>query len=237
MNKQVVEFVAGLQDEFETVEACARRELSEEVGYQEGVSLIGLSPPIPMDAGQSGSLSAVVFLSVDGDHPNNQVENLKSHPEESEDIEVLRVPFKRLQKSILEFEKKGCLVGAMVWSYCIGLFGQGLPESLMDEKGTFAKRVRSRSESFEHASLMDQVNALWQNELEMTKKQENCQREWFQMHEKISTELKEAKEQNSQLDFEVTLRTEERNMQRTLLGLVVGTTAFALLVSTLRRSQ
>ena len=37
MNAEVVEFVAGLCGEAESQEACARRELFEEVGYQEGV--------------------------------------------------------------------------------------------------------------------------------------------------------------------------------------------------------
>ena len=81
MNAYVVEHVAGLVDEGESVESAARRELREEVGYT-NVTVVSSSPRgVPMDPGMSNSCIAMVHVEVDGSDPTNRPSNLVAEPE------------------------------------------------------------------------------------------------------------------------------------------------------------
>ncbi|CAE8639491.1 unnamed protein product [Polarella glacialis] len=71
MNKDVIEFVAGLVDKGETPEVAALRELKEETGFVKG-SIRGVTSPMPMDPGMSNSQVAMVLVDIDGDDAENR---------------------------------------------------------------------------------------------------------------------------------------------------------------------
>ncbi len=117
----VVEFVAGLVDEGEGVEATARRELGEEVGYR-SVAVRGAPVgPMVMDPGLSNSAATCVFVDIDGDDPANQPDALVSAPEECESITALRLPLGEAAARLRALEKEGCIVCGFLWMYVLGM--------------------------------------------------------------------------------------------------------------------
>ncbi|CAE8584498.1 unnamed protein product [Polarella glacialis] len=117
MNKDVIEFVAGLVDKGETPEVAALRELKEETGFVKG-SIRGVTSPMPMDPGMSNSQVAMVLVDIDGDDAENR--KPIASPEDGEHITVFRVPFSSLEKNLHELEGLGCAVDIAVWAFVYG---------------------------------------------------------------------------------------------------------------------
>jgi 8-oxo-dGTP pyrophosphatase MutT (NUDIX family) len=83
VNKYVIEFPAGLNDQGESLEEVARRELLEETGYEaESLSLIAEGP---LSSGASSEI-LTVFLATDVQFRDSQ------RLDEVEEIEVMKVP-------------------------------------------------------------------------------------------------------------------------------------------------
>ena len=58
-------------DRCRETEQAALRELKEETGYSEGVTVTKVTAGMPLDPGMSNSCAGVVFVEIDGDHPAN----------------------------------------------------------------------------------------------------------------------------------------------------------------------
>ena len=118
MDCEVVEFVAGLIDAGETPEQAALRELKEETGYSEGVTVTKVTAGMPLDPGMSNSCAGVVFVEIDGDHPANL--NPVACPEDGEYIVPFTVPFPDLETVLGKMESDGYAIDVAVWCYAFG---------------------------------------------------------------------------------------------------------------------
>jgi len=128
VNAHVVEFTAGLVDAGESIEAAARRELKEEVGYTDVTVVDSCTRHrgVPMDPGMSNSCLAMVHVEVDGSDPSNRPSSLHATPEDGEEISVLRIPIPELHGALALLEQeRGFLIDIAVASYAAGLFGRG----------------------------------------------------------------------------------------------------------------
>lgn len=139
MGADTIEFVAGLIDSGESAMDTARRELAEEVGYLEGVTVMDVTAPVVLDPGLSTSKSRMVVLEIDGDLPANQ--SITSNQEEGEDIETIRIPAKDLIPRLKKLETQGCVVDQAVWSYAYGLV-QGSQETTSQPRDLDMDRPR-----------------------------------------------------------------------------------------------
>ncbi len=107
LNNYVIEFPAGLIDEGESIEKAALRELKEETGYKGKV--IHISSKLSSSAGISSEIIYMVVVDILGE-PQSQ--NL----EDSEDIEVLKIPLNLVEKELDYFSSKGFIIDAKVWT-------------------------------------------------------------------------------------------------------------------------
>lgn len=98
VNNYVIEFPAGLNDKGDTLEEAARRELLEETGYYAG-RMIFLTEG-PLSSGASGEILSVylaqdlVFKGIAG-------------RDETEDIEVIKIPINKLFDHLSAFRSQG----------------------------------------------------------------------------------------------------------------------------------
>lgn len=106
MNGYVIEFPAGLNDRGDTLEEAAKRELLEETGYSAG-ELIFLTKG-PMSSGASGEI-LTVFLAKGIEFKGI------GERDETEDIEVLKVPINGLDHRLSVLQSEGNYVDLKVF--------------------------------------------------------------------------------------------------------------------------
>ncbi|MEG1979405.1 MAG: NUDIX hydrolase [Victivallaceae bacterium] len=109
-----IEFPAGLIDAGEDAATAARRELYEECGYEGEITsggMAALSSP-----GLSGEEITPIMMKIDGVKYPNPVKN---HPEETEHIEVFRVPMADLGKFIIKMRQAGCKIDSKVYCFVL----------------------------------------------------------------------------------------------------------------------
>jgi ADP-ribose pyrophosphatase len=106
VNRYVIEFPAGLNDRGDTLEGAAQRELLEETGYT-GKEMIVLAEG-PLSSGASDEI-ITAFLA----------KGLEFHGigarDETEDIEVLKVPIQELYQRLHAYYEKGNYVDLKVF--------------------------------------------------------------------------------------------------------------------------
>lgn len=98
VNGYVIEFPAGLNDRGDTLEEAAKRELLEETGYA-AREMIFLTEG-PMSSGASGEI-LTVFLAKDIEFKGI------GEKDETEDIEVLKIPITELYQKLDELRLEG----------------------------------------------------------------------------------------------------------------------------------
>jgi len=111
VNNYVVEFPAGLNDREESLEEAAKRELVEETGYTSD-NFIYLSEG-PISSGLSAEILSV-FLAMPAVPASPEMKGLYP-PDESEDIEVIRIPFAAPHAPLEELRKNGDLVDLKIY--------------------------------------------------------------------------------------------------------------------------
>jgi len=103
VNGYVIEFPAGLNDKGDTLEEAARRELLEETGYS--AKEIFFLTEGPMSSGASGEI-LTVFLAKS--LALNQVQGQGiGERDETEDIEVLKIPINELDYKLSALRSEG----------------------------------------------------------------------------------------------------------------------------------
>jgi ADP-ribose pyrophosphatase len=98
VNKYVVEFPAGLNDKGETLEAAARRELLEETGYAAKEMILLAEGPLSSGA-SAEILTAYLAKGLEFRGIGER--------DETEEIEVLRVPIDDMLQKLSFFETQG----------------------------------------------------------------------------------------------------------------------------------
>ncbi len=104
----VVEFPAGLNDKGGSLEDAARRELREETGYSAG-RLTFLAEG-PLSSGASGEI-LTVYLAQDLRYTG------PPEPDESEEIEVMRVPLPAVFEFLSAMQSEGNLVDVKIFGF------------------------------------------------------------------------------------------------------------------------
>lgn len=117
-----VELPAGLIDPGETAETAAVRELQEETGFLGSVS--SSSGRLCMSPGMVDECVKLVVVEVDLDAPANVAPEQKL--DESEFIDVVRVPVRELLPSLRTMEEQGKVP-------FVGLYGLAVGLQLMDQ--------------------------------------------------------------------------------------------------------
>ncbi len=108
LNNYVIEFPAGLNDRGETHEAAAVRELREETGY-EAREMLFLAEG-PLSSGASAEVLAV-FLAKGLSYVG------VGQRDETEDIEVLKVPLDELYDRLSVFSSQGDLIDLKIYGF------------------------------------------------------------------------------------------------------------------------
>jgi 8-oxo-dGTP pyrophosphatase MutT (NUDIX family) len=104
---EVIEFPAGLVDPGESPEETAERELLEETGYRG--ELVDLGPPVASSAGLTTEVVYMAYMSVE-EEPTDPTAH-----EDSELIEVIRVPPTKFTEALAEWRKEGVILDAKVY--------------------------------------------------------------------------------------------------------------------------
>jgi ADP-ribose pyrophosphatase len=105
VNSYVIEFPAGLNDKGDSLKGAAERELLEETGYS-AKDIIFLAEG-PLSSGASGEILSV-FLAKGLEFKGI------GQRDETEDIEVLRLPIDRLYQTLKKFRSEGDYVDLKV---------------------------------------------------------------------------------------------------------------------------
>ena len=108
LDNYVVEFPAGLNDRGERLEEAASRELMEETGY-EAKEMIFLAKG-PLSSGSSREILTVFLakgLTFKG----------IGQRDETEDIEVLKVPADKIDETLLRLEQEGDLIDLKIFGF------------------------------------------------------------------------------------------------------------------------
>jgi 8-oxo-dGTP pyrophosphatase MutT (NUDIX family) len=111
MDGFVVEFPAGLNDRNESLQEAARRELVEETGY-DAEEFIFLAEG-PVSSGLSTEV-LTVFLAKNITPATDRLRQLYP-PDESEDIEVLRMPFPAINERLAAFRESGDFIDLKIY--------------------------------------------------------------------------------------------------------------------------
>ncbi len=111
VNNFVVEFPAGLNDKNEKLIDAARRELIEETGYTSDNFIFLCEGPI--SSGMSTEILSV-FLAKDIFPASDDLK--KQHPsDESEDIEIIKIPASEIYRILKELKDKGNFIDIKVY--------------------------------------------------------------------------------------------------------------------------
>ena len=113
VNGYVIEFPAGLNDKGDTLEEAARRELLEETGYS-AKEMIFLTEG-PMSSGASGEI-LTVFLAkgLALNQVQGQGQSIGKR-DETEDIEVLKVPINELDYKLSALRSEGNYIDLKIY--------------------------------------------------------------------------------------------------------------------------
>jgi ADP-ribose pyrophosphatase len=106
VNGYVVEFPAGLNDKGETLEEAARRELIEETGYSANEMVFITEGP--MSSGSSGEI-LTAFLARGLEFKGI------GERDETEDIEVLKVPMDKLDNTLSALRSRGDYIDLKIY--------------------------------------------------------------------------------------------------------------------------
>ena len=111
MDGFVVEFPAGLNDRNESLQEAARRELVEETGFDaEEFTLLAEGP---VSSGLSTEV-LTVFLAKNVTPVTERLKQLYL-PDESEDIEVIRLPLSALDERLANFRERGDIIDLKIY--------------------------------------------------------------------------------------------------------------------------
>lgn len=110
VNGYVVEFPAGLNDRDETLEAVAQRELLEETGYRaKEIKFLGRGP---LSSGSSVEvLTVYVAWGLEFEGPGER--------DETEEIEVIKVPLYSVWDKLKELEEKGDFIDLKILGFIV----------------------------------------------------------------------------------------------------------------------
>ena len=108
VNNYVVEFPAGLNDRGEAPEKAAMRELLEETGY-EAKEMIFLAKG-PLSSGSSGELLTAYLA-------KGLVFRGLGQQDETEDIEVIKVPVEGICEALSRFSEEGNLIDLKIYGF------------------------------------------------------------------------------------------------------------------------
>jgi len=106
VNNHVIEFPAGLNDRGESTEDAARRELLEETGY-EAKEMVFLAKG-PLSSGSSGEILTVYLA-------RGLIFRGIGQRDETEDIEVLKVPVDEVYERLSRMEAEGNFIDLKVF--------------------------------------------------------------------------------------------------------------------------
>ncbi|KAL1495611.1 hypothetical protein AB1Y20_016971 [Prymnesium parvum] len=116
LNAVTVELPAGLIDTGETAEAAALRELKEETGYVG--SVVQCSEALAMSPGLCDETIKLCVVEVDLDAPENRIP--EQALEETEMIQVTRVPINMLLPKLHEMRSEGLLPFTGLYMLAVG---------------------------------------------------------------------------------------------------------------------
>jgi ADP-ribose pyrophosphatase len=135
LGSYVVEFPAGLNDRNESLRDAARRELIEETGYN-AEEIIFLAEG-PISSGLSSEL-LTVFLARNIT-PATDLLKQQYPPDESEDIEIIKIPLSSLYECLHDFQVRGDFVDLKIY---------GLAELAKKALGVERQKENSLKKSF-----------------------------------------------------------------------------------------
>lgn len=108
LDNYVIEFPAGLNDRGETIAQAASRELLEETGYEAG-EMIFLGKG-PLSSGSSREILTVYLA-------KRLAFKVIGERDETEDIEVMKIPFDNVYETLSRLEKAGNLVDLKIYGF------------------------------------------------------------------------------------------------------------------------
>ena len=113
LKSYTIEFPAGLIDDDESLEQTAERELYEETGYRGTIKKV--LPLSASSAGLTNELVSLAFVDIDASLPEN--DRPLPHPEDTEDISVLRIPLKDLLAFLEEQSSQGLCIDSRLMMF------------------------------------------------------------------------------------------------------------------------